>query len=170
MLWLLLVAGFETTVNLIGNGVLALLEHPEQLARLRADPGLLPGAVEELLRFCGPVETSMLRWAREDVTLHGATIPQGSPVVAVLASANRDERQFTNPDDLDVTREVRGHVAFGHGVHYCLGAPLARLEGQIALGSLLGRFPRLRLAVQPEELRWKPGVLMRGLHELLVLT
>jgi cytochrome P450 PksS len=165
---LLLVAGHETTVNLIGNGTLALLQHPDQLARLRGDPSLLPMAVEELLRYASPLESAMERYAREDVAVAGVTIPRGEMVGPVVASANRDERQFANPDRLDLTRDPNPHLAFGLGTHFCLGAALARLEGQIALGTLLRRFPDLRLAVPPRELRWRPGLVLRGLEALPV--
>ena len=168
MIFLLLVAGFETTVNLIGNGTLALLEHPAEMRRLRDDPSLLPSAVEELLRYDGPLETATERYAIEDVTMGGATIPRGALVYAVLGSANRDERQFPDPDALDLTREPNRHLAFGLGVHYCLGAPLARLEGQIAFGTLLRRIPDLRLAVPRAALRWRRGLVLRGLESLPV--
>ena len=137
MVFLLLVAGHETTVNLIGNGTLALLEHPDQMERLRADPTLLKPAVEELLRYASPLETATERYAREDVTVAGVTIPRGALVFAALASANRDERQFPDPDALDIAREPNRHLSFGLGPHFCLGAPLARLEGQVAIGTLL---------------------------------
>jgi len=166
MIFLLLIAGFETTVNLIGNGTLALLEHPAQMQKLRADGSLLPSAVEELLRFDGPLETATERYAMEDVAIGGTTIPRGALVYAVLASANRDERQFPDPDSLDLTREPNRHLAFGLGVHYCLGAPLARLEGQIAFGTLLRRFPELRLAAPRAKLRWRRGLVLRGLESL----
>jgi cytochrome P450 PksS len=161
--FLLLVAGHETTVNLIGNGILALLTHPSELERLRREPSLLPQAVEEFLRFEGPVETSTARFPSEDVELNGVTIPRGNLVLVVLASANRDPEQFPEPERLDIGREDNRHVAFGHGLHYCLGAALARLEGQIAIGTLLERLPNLRLAVPVEQLTWRPGLLIRGL-------
>jgi cytochrome P450 PksS len=166
MVFLLLVAGHETTVNLIGNGVLALLRHPEQLQRLRDDPSLLRPAVEELLRFDSPLETATERFTREDVTVAGVTIPQGSLVWAVLASANRDERQFADPDRLDVARDPNKHLAFGLGAHYCVGAALARMEGQIAIGTLLRRAPEFRLAIEPGALRWRGGLVLRGLRSL----
>jgi cytochrome P450 PksS len=168
MIFLLLAAGHETTVNFIGNGVLALLEHPDQMDRLRKDPALIKPAIEELLRFYSPVELATERYAREDVTLGGATIPRGALVHAVLASANRDERQFPAADDLDLAREPNRHLAFGQGVHYCLGAPLARLEGQIAIGTLVRRLPELRLGVERGALRWRRGHVLRGLEELPV--
>ncbi len=168
MVFLLLIAGHETTVNLIANGTLALLEHPDQMERLREDPGLIRSAVEELLRHSGPLETATERFAREDVTIAGVTIPGGSLVYAVLASANRDERQFADPDAVDIAREPNRHLAFGLGVHYCLGAPLARLEGQIAFETLFRRISSLRLAVAPEALRWRRGLVLRGLEALPV--
>jgi cytochrome P450 PksS len=169
MVFLLLVAGHETTVNLIGNGMLALLEHPDQIEKLRDDPELIHAAVEELLRYASPVETATERYAREDITVAGVTIPRGEMVFAVLASANRDERQFENPDTLDITRQPNRHLAFGQGVHYCVGAPLARLEGQIAIQTLLRRFRDLRLAVAPRTLRWRRGLTLRGLEALPVV-
>jgi cytochrome P450 PksS len=168
MVFLLLVAGHETTVNLIGNGTLALLEHPDQMEKLQNDPGLIKPALEELLRYASPVETATERYAREDVTLGGVTIPRGEMVFAVIASANRDERQFANPDTLDITREPNKHLTFGLGAHFCLGASLARLEGQIAISTLLRRVPDLRLTVAPEALRWRPGLVLRGLEALPV--
>src|SRR5262249_16332956 len=127
MVFLLLLAGHETTVNLIGNGMLALLQHPDQLEKLRANPALIETGVEELLRYTSPVETATERYTREEVTIADTTIPRGQLVLAVIASANRDERQFPDPDALDITREPNRHFAFGQGIHFCLGAPLARL-------------------------------------------
>ena len=164
MVFLLLVAGHETTVNLIGNGVLALLEHPDQLERLRRDPSLAKPAVEELLRYGSPLETATERYAREDVTIAGVTIPRGSLVFAVIASANRDGQHFKEPDQLDIAREPNQHLSFGLGPHYCLGAPLARLEGQIAISTLLRRTTRLASAT--EKLQWRPGLVLRGLESL----
>lgn len=169
MIFLLLVAGHETTVNLIGNGTLALLEHRDQMAKLQNDPSLIKTAVEELLRYASPVETADERYAREEIRIQGVTIPRGELVYAGIASANRDERQFPNPDTLDITREPNRHLAFGQGIHYCLGAPLARLEGQIAINTLLRRIPDLRLAVPPEALRWNRGLVLRGLESLPVV-
>jgi cytochrome P450 len=168
MVVLLLVAGHETTVNLIGNGTLALLQHPEQLERLRRDPGLVPSAAEELLRFASPVETATERYARQELTVAGVTIPRGGLVLAAIASANRDERVFADPDRLDVTRTPNKHLSFGLGAHYCLGASLARMEGRIALATLLRRASGLRLAVEPRALRWRPGLVLRGLEGLPV--
>ena len=168
MAFLLLVAGHETTVNLIGNGTLALLEHPEQMERLRTEPALLKTAVEELLRYASPLETATERYAREDVVLAGVTIPRGEQVFAAIASANRDERQFPDPDRLDIAREPNRHLAFGLGMHFCLGASLARLEGQIALGTLLRRAADIRLGVAAGSLRWRRGLVLRGLEALPV--
>jgi cytochrome P450 len=170
MAFLLMVAGHETTVNLIGNGVLHLLRSPDQLAALRADPDLLPAAVEEILRLDGPVNIATIRFATEPITLGGQDIPAGDFVLVALSSANRDPDKFTNPDALDLTRPAGGHMAFGHGIHYCVGAPLARLEGQIALGKLIARFPDLTLAAEPDELVWRNSTLMRGLRKLPVRT
>ncbi len=168
MMFLLIIAGHETTVNLIGNGTLALLEHPEQMAKLRDAPTLIKSAIEELLRFTSPVETATERFAREDVTVSGVTIPKGNIVFAAIASANRDETRFDNPDTLDVTRDPNKHLAFGLGIHFCLGASLARLEGQIAISTLLARAGGLRLAVPPGTLRWRSGLVLRGLKALPV--
>lgn len=168
MAFLLLVAGHETTVNLIANGTLALLQHPAEMERLRAAPALIRPAVEELLRFAGPLETATERFAREDLTVAGVTIPRGSIVYAAVASANRDERHFPDADRLDLGREPNKHLAFGLGAHYCLGAPLARLEGQIAFQTLLGRTKGIRLGVAPSELRWRRGLVLRGLEALPV--
>ena len=169
MAFLLLFAGHETTVNLIGNGTLALLQHPDQLERLRHDPGLIRTAVEELLRYDSPVETATERYSVSEVTLAGTTIPPRSLVFIVIASANRDDRQFTKPDVLDLTREPNRHLAFGLGLHFCLGAPLARLEGQVAISTLLQRLPDLRLACRTDALSWRGGLVLRGLKRLPVV-
>ena len=167
MAFLLLVAGHETTVNLISSGTLALLEHPEQAEALRLDPSLAKPTVEELLRYTSPVEMATERYAREDAKIAGVTIPRGELVLAVLGSANRDEEQFEDPNALDLARYPNRHLAFGRGgVHHCLGAPLARMEGQIAMRALLQRFPRARLAVTPDTLRWRRGLFLRGLKRL----
>ncbi|MEZ4706022.1 MAG: cytochrome P450 [Caldilineaceae bacterium] len=168
MVFLLLVAGHETTVNLIGNGTLALLSHPEQLARLRDNPALAESAVEELLRYDGPLMTTEFSFAREAMTLHGVTIPQGATVLPTLLSANRDEAVFPNADRLDLTRSPNRHLAFGQGIHYCLGAPLARLEGRIAFNALLERAPNLQLAVAPEQLEYKNIMILHSLKKLPV--
>ena len=168
MVFLLLVAGHETTVNLIGNGVLALLQHPDQLRKLKEDPSLIKPAVEELLRYDGPVETSTERFAREDVEIGGQVIPRGEMVLVVLAAADHDPERFSDPDELDITRTDNRHLAFGKGIHHCLGAPLARMEGQIAISTLLRRMPNLRLKGSPESLSWRPGMILRGLRGLPV--
>lgn len=168
MVALLLIAGYETTVNLIATGTLLLLTHPDQLARLRQDPGLVGTAVEELLRLGSPIDVATERYAREDVEVAGVRISRGSLVLVGIVAANTDGARFERPERLDVAREDNHHVAFGHGPHYCLGAPLARLEGRIAIGSLIRRFPDLRLAVPADQLRWRPGVSLRGLVSLPV--
>ncbi|QKG85017.1 cytochrome P450 [Kroppenstedtia pulmonis] len=168
MVFLLIIAGHETTVNLIGNGTLALLEYPEQMEKLKKHPEYYPSAVEELLRYYSPVELATNRWASEDVTLYDKRISQGDLMIVVLASANRDEEQFTDPDRLDITRKNNRHIAFGMGIHYCLGAPLARLEGKIAFETLLRRMPDLRLNTDSEKLEWRYSYLMRGLKSLPV--
>jgi cytochrome P450 len=167
-IFLLLSAGHETTVNLIGSGMLALMEHPEQMHKLRDEPELSKTAIEELVRFVCPAETATQRYASADVTVAGTTIPRGEVVLAVVGSANRDTRYFENPDTLDITRSNNRHLSFGQGIHYCLGAPLARLEGQIAIPALLQRLPNIHLAVKPEELRWRGGMTLRGLEALPV--
>ena len=166
MVFLLLVAGHETTVNLIGNGVLALLQHPDQLQKLKDDPSLIKPTVEELLRYDGPVETSTERFAREDVRIGETVIPRGEMVLVVLAAADHDPERFADPDELDITRVDNRHLAFGKGIHHCLGAPLARMEGQIAISTLLARMPDLRLKGSPESLSWRPGLTLRGLRGL----
>ncbi|AEI43410.1 cytochrome P450 [Paenibacillus mucilaginosus KNP414] len=168
MIFLLIVAGHETTVNLIGNGVFALLQHPEQWEKLQSHPELISSAVEEILRFYGPVELASSRWAGEDVPFHEQLIRKGDMIAVALASANRDEAQFIHPDRFDITRKNNRHLAFGTGIHHCLGAPLARLEGQIALLTLLRRMPKLRLSTDPGTLQWVPAYVMRGLVELPV--
>ncbi|GLW06362.1 cytochrome P450 [Microtetraspora sp. NBRC 13810] len=166
---LLMIAGHETTVNLIGSGMAALLREPAQLRLLRERPELLPSAVEELLRLESPVERSTNRIAVQDLEIAGTPIPAGSFVHVSLAAASRDPKVFPEPDRLDLAREGNRHIAFGHGVHFCLGAPLARLEGQIAFGALLSRLPGIALACPPEDLRWSmSGSVTRGLVSLPV--
>jgi len=160
---LLLVAGNETTAHLISSGILVLLRNPEQMARLRADPSLLPSAIDEMLRYTGPVHTTR-RTAREDVLFGGAEIKRGEVVVGILAAANRDPDKYANPDTFDVARNPTDHLAFGDGIHFCLGAALARLEGQIAIGTLLARFPKLRLL--DEEPHWGGTFAIRGATSL----
>ena len=162
---LLLIAGHETTVNLIGNGTLALLRHPDQLRLLRERPGLIGTAVEELLRFDGPVQRTA-RIPSEDITIDGRTIPKGELVMPFIGAADRDPAQFPEPDRLDITRSDNRHVAFGLGIHFCLGAPLARVEGQIAINTLLRRMPRLALATERPVFR--QSLTLRGLESLEV--
>jgi len=168
MAGLLIFAGHETTSNLISIGTLMLLDHPDQLEKLKADLGLVPSAVEELLRFNGPVLTPVPRFATEAIELGGQSIQKGDMVITALASANRDESQFTDPDELDIARSLNRHIAFGQGIHTCLGAPLARLEGDIAFTTLLKRMPHLRLAVPRETISWRGNFTLRGLTGLPV--
>lgn len=168
MVFLLMVAGHETTVNLITNGVWALLRHPDQLERLRAEPALIESAVEEMLRYCGPVRHTTSRFALQDTEFLGQTIPAGEMIMASLLSANHDPEQFTEPERFTVTRTPNRHLSFGSGIHFCLGAPLARLEAMTAINLLLERLPRLRLAVAPSTLRWRTGLLIHGLEQLPV--
>jgi cytochrome P450 len=162
---LLLFAGHETTTGLIGNGLLALLRHPVELDLLRREPALMESGVEELLRFDGPVHR-IGRVAKDDLSIGGFSIPAGQPVILGLAAANRDPAQFPDPDRLDVRRAENRHLAFGHGIHFCLGAALARLEGQIAIGAILRRYPDLRLT--GERLAWRRSSTLRGLTALPV--
>src|SRR5262245_51636913 len=162
---LLLVAGHETTVNLLGNGTLALLRHPDQLRRLRDDPGLIAGAVEELLRYDGPVQRTA-RITSEAVTIGGRTIPAGEMVLPFMGAADRDPAQFPDPDRLDIARADNRHMAFGWGIHFCLGAPLARVEGQIAINTLVRRLPKLALATDTPQ--YRQSLTLRGLAALPV--
>ncbi|MBI1278349.1 MAG: cytochrome P450 [Anaerolineaceae bacterium] len=168
MVVLLLVAGHETAVSLISNGTLALLENPDQLDLLRRNPMLVKSATEEFLRYYPPIETATDRYARENVMVAGVTIPRGEQVRAVIASANRDPSQFENPETLDLTRENNKHLSFGQGIHYCMGAPLARLEGHIAFNTLLARMPNIQLDIPVESLRWRSGLTFRRLETLPV--
>jgi cytochrome P450 len=170
MAFLLVVAGHETTVNLIGNGALALLENPAEFARLSGDPALAAPCVEEVLRYSGPLMISTERYAREDVELGGARIRKGALVYVSLASANRDETAFPQADRFDIGRQPNRHLAFGDGSHFCLGSALARMEGQVALGALAARFGDLRLAAEPRDLKWKRGATLRGLVTLPVVV
>ncbi|EFL25958.1 cytochrome P450 105C1 [Streptomyces himastatinicus ATCC 53653] len=165
--FLLLLAGHETTANMLGLGTFALLEHPEQLAELRADPDLMPGAVEELMRYLSVVDI-VYRYAAEDLELGGETIGKGSSVVVSMLAANRDPRRFDNPDTLDIRRKARGHLSFGHGVHQCLGQQLARVEMRAGFEGLLRRFPTLRLAVPADEVKLRTNMQIYGVHELPV--
>ena len=166
--FLILVAGYENTVHLIGNAILALLTHPDQLTALRADPALLGNAVEESARYDGPAPLAIRRFAVEPITIGDVVIPAGETVLLSLAAAHRDPRRFTDPDRLDISRDATGHLALGLGIHYCLGAPLARMETGIALAALLDRFPALALDVSPDGPRWRPSMRARGLVALPV--
>lgn len=160
-------------MNLIGNGTYALLRNPAERARLQralaeGDDALLDTGIEELLRYDGPVEMATWRYATEPLRIGGADIAAGDPVLVVLAAADRDPERFDGPDRLDLARTDNQHLGYGHGIHYCIGAPLARLEGKAALATLLTRLPDLRLGTEPEELRWRGGLIMRGLRTLPV--
>ncbi|WP_329223712.1 cytochrome P450 [Streptomyces sp. NBC_01485] len=169
MAWLLLVTGFETTVHLIAAGVLALLRHPDQLTALRADPALVDNAVEEMLRYDGPVETTTYRFTTEPLEIGGTAVPGGGELVLIaLADADRDPARFPDPDRFDIRRPTGGHIAFGHGIHYCLGAPLARLQARTAVTALLDRCPALFLDADPAALPWRTGLLIRGPRHLPV--
>lgn len=168
MAFLLIVAGHETTASLLASSVLSLLRNPDQLAMLRSQPELLPGAVEEFLRYESPTHIATFRYTTEPVQAGDLEIPAGEFVFVSLLAANNDSTRFPDPGRLDVTRPTGGHVAFGHGIHHCVGAPLARLEAQIALGRLLARFGNITLAVSPQELAWRDSNLIHGLQALPV--
>ncbi|WP_157747236.1 cytochrome P450 family protein [Micromonospora echinofusca] len=165
----LLLAGDETSVNLIGNAVLELLRHPDQLARLRAAPDLIDSAIEEVIRFNGPVGHTGQLYALADVEIGGTVIPRGDVVVPVLLAANRDPAVFADPDVFDIGRHPNRHLGFGYGIHFCLGAALARMQARAAVGTLVRRFPALRLAVDPADLRWTPELFLHGVRQLPVL-
>ena len=166
MVFILIVAGHETTVNLIGNGTLSLLTYPEELKKLQADPSLIVPTVEELLRYDGPVERTTMRFTTEDAKVGDTTIPKGAAVMVALASADRDQQQFESPDEVNIERRPAEHLAFGKGIHVCLGAPLARMEGQISIGTLVKRMPNLQMATSPEKLIWRKSLLIRGMVDL----
>jgi cytochrome P450 len=170
MIAILLSAGHETTVNLIGNGLHTLLTDPHAMEELRTQPEIIAPAIEELLRFSGPVATLTHRYAREDAEVAGYLIPKGSLVFGFVAAANRDETQFENADQVVLTRSANRHLSFGEGRHYCVGASLARMEGAIAINDLLQRMPHLSLAQAPETLTWTPGLVLRGLERFPVKT
>jgi cytochrome P450 len=169
--FLMFLAGHVTTVNLIGNGIVVLMRHPDQLAKLKENPELLAkGVVEETLRYWGPVEFVGRRIAKEDVELNGTVIPTGEQATVSLAAANRDPGRFANRDVFDISRpQANRHLAFGKGIHVCLGAPLARIEGQVAFATLFGRYPELRLGVPHKEVRWGGGSFLRRFRRLPVL-
>ncbi len=166
MATLLLIAGYETSIHQIGSAVVMLLLHPEQLAALRAQPSAIDGAVDELMRFQGPGDGALYRIALADIEVGETVIPAGSGVLLAIGAANRDEERFAQPERLDIARQDNAHLTFGHGIHYCVGAALGRLELAVALETLTRRLPRMRLAVQPEELRWLPGRLLSGYAEI----
>ncbi|MGI5500745.1 cytochrome P450 family protein [Lentzea sp. CA-135723] len=166
--YLMFIAGFETTLNALGNGTLHLMSHRDQWEALREDRTLLPGAVEEFLRLEAPLKHATFRCATEDLTVGDAEIPAGDFVLLAIASANRDPERFGDPHALDVRRPAAGHLAFGHGIHHCLGAPLARIEVQMAFDSLLDAFPAMTLAAEPGDLRWRNSTIIRGLESLPV--
>lgn len=166
--FLILFAGYENTVQLIGNAILGLLTHPDQLAALRANPERFPNAVEEFARHEGPALLAIRRFPVEDVRIGAVTVPAGETVLLSLAAANRDPARFPDPERLDLDRDASGHLALGRGIHYCVGAPLARLETEIAVSALLERLPDLALDADPAELRWRPSLRARGLLALPV--
>jgi len=166
---LLIIAGHETTVNLIGNSVMALLENPDQLKLLKNQPELIHSAIEETLRYNDPVEFSTSRWAAEDMEFKGQSISKGDLVIIVLNSANHDPTQFKDPEILDITRDSSKHLAFGKGIHACLGAPLARLEGEIAISSFFKRYPNAQLNIDRDDLEWRGGMIVRGVRKLPLL-
>jgi cytochrome P450 len=169
MAFLLLLAGYETTVNLIGNGLLSLLRNPDQYAALRADPALLRPAIEEFLRYEPPVKVAAaLRVTTTEMTIGDVLIPAHQPVLFCFAAANRDPAHFPDPDRFDIFRAEREHLAFSHGIHVCLGAPLARLEAEVAFATVLAGCPDLALAAAPDELPWRRSRLIRGLKHLPV--
>jgi len=168
MVFLLLVAGHETTVNLIANGTLALMQHPAQMRKLQANPQLIHSAVEEMLRYNGPVETPTLRFVVEPTDYKGHRLETGDILLPSLLAANRDPKVFPNPDTFDITRSPNPHVAFGFGIHYCLGAPLARMEAAIAINALVQRYPNIRLSVPEEALVWNDSLLIHGMQSLPV--
>lgn len=168
MVMLLITAGHETTVGLIANGTLALFQHPEQLEQLRQNPELAAAAVEELLRYDGPAERALSRFVTADTVLGGQEMKRGDIVVVILTAADHDEAMFENGEQLDITRQVNKHLAFGKGIHYCMGAPLARMEGEIALNTMLERLPGLRFNGTIKELRWTNSPIIRSLEALPV--
>jgi cytochrome P450 len=169
MIFLLITAGHDTADNMIGSGMFALLTNPQQMSLLINNPDLIRNAVEEFLRYRSPFLLATMRWASEDVELGGQQLCRGDAILVSLAAANRDGCIFAEPDRLDVARPENAHLAFGKGVHYCLGAPLARLEGQVAISTLLRRLPNMCLEVEPERLVWRPGWLVQGLYHLPVV-
>jgi cytochrome P450 len=169
-IFFLLIAGYETTINLTAVGALTLIQNPDEAVRFKRDATIRESAIEELLRYTSPLELATHRFACEDMIINSVKISRGDAVFAVLGSANRDESQFPDPDVLNLGRNPNRHVAFGSGIHFCLGAPLARLEAKVALTTLFQRFPNLRLAQPAESLRWRKSLFIRGLKALSVET
>lgn len=163
---LFIIAGHETTVNLIGNGIVSLMNNPEQFEQLKNNPELIHQTIDEMLRFSGPLEYGTQRYVVEDLEFKGVKMNKGDIVLVGLNASNHDPSVFEDPDEFDINREVNPHVAFGKGIHFCIGAPLARLEGEIAINSLIKRFPNMKLNVDKDELVWRPGMLIRGLEEV----
>ena len=168
MSYLLVLAGHETTVNLITNTVAALLTNPAQLAALRAEPGVIDAVIEEALRYDSPVQTTMPARATSPIDIADVTIPAGELIFIALLGANNDPARFPDPYRMDLSRSAQGHIAFGHGIHYCLGATLARLEARIAVGALIKRFPDVKLHIPPRSLTRTPSVTMNALDALPV--
>jgi cytochrome P450 len=168
MIFLFTVAGHITSQHTLSNGVLSLLQHPSELDKLRADPSLIPPAIDELMRYDGPVGVATFRFTAEEVTVGDVVIPPDQIVALSMLSAHRDETKFPDPDRLDVTRRPNGVLAFGHGHHFCIGQPLAKIQTEVGLTRLLARFPHLRLTADPASLRWESSTLLRGVINLPV--
>jgi cytochrome P450 len=168
MIFLFTVAGHITSQHTLSNGVLSLLTHPEEMAKLRTDTSLIPAAIDELMRYDGPVGVATFRFTAEEVTVGDTVIPAGEILALSMLSAHRDETKFPDPNRLDVTRRPTGVLAFGHGVHFCIGQPLAKIQTELALRRLLERFPHLRLIVDPATLKWESSALLRGVINLPV--
>ena len=169
MVLMLLGAGHETVINLIGNGMHLLMQHRADMERLKTNPELVSTTVEEIMRFNGPVDASSVRYAPEDLELNGVQIKKGEMVFALVLAANRDPEVFENPDHFDITRNPNPHISFGSGIHYCIGAPLARMEGAIAINRLIERFPKIRLNLGfRKKLKWSPSISLHGLKRLPV--
>jgi cytochrome P450 PksS len=166
---LLLIAGYETTVNLISNGALTLMEHPGAREEFQQNPELAGSAIEEILRHTSPLDLASQRFAAEDICIDSSRIERGDIVIGILGSANHDDTQFPDPEKFDIKRDPNKHLSFGQGAHFCIGAPLARLEGKIALTTLFRRFPNVHLAQPAEELRWRKSLIVRGVEELPVI-
>jgi cytochrome P450 len=169
MFFLFTIAGHVTSMHTLTNSVFSLLTHPEELAKLRADMSLIHGAVDELMRFDGGVGVATFRFTKEEIPLGDVTIPAGEILALSVGSAHRDANRYPDPNRLDITRKPTGILGFGHGTHYCIGAPLARIQAEVALTKLLTRYPDIALAADPETLKWEDNTLLRGLIELPVV-